>query len=156
MHRVADARPGSSHVYEFAWPSNLPDLGACHALELGFVFDSGDGPDARRLAGEGAPQELADAMHGAWVRFAETGDPGWQAWDAAHPVRVFGDGAPHTPTARSTPSTTCGRPTSPCPEERGPGVWSDGDVSCGALESRMWTAVGSWATSTQLPPSSPL
>jgi para-nitrobenzyl esterase len=96
MHRLADARPASSHVYEFAWPSNLPGLGACHALELGFVFDSGDGPDARRLAGEGAPQELADAMHGAWVRFVETGDPGWEAWDATHPVRVFGDGAPHT------------------------------------------------------------
>ncbi|MFG3154781.1 carboxylesterase/lipase family protein [Streptomyces sp. NPDC048219] len=96
LHRVADARPDSSHVYEFAWPSNLPDLGACHALELGFVFDSGDGPDARRLAGEGAPQELADAMHGAWARFAASGDPGWPAWDATHPVRVFGDGAPYT------------------------------------------------------------
>ncbi len=96
MHRLADARPGSSYVYEFAWPSNLPDLGACHALELGFVFDSGDGPDARRLAGEGAPQELADAMHGAWVRFVESGDPGWEAWDATHPVRVFGDGDPRT------------------------------------------------------------
>ncbi|MFF0681392.1 carboxylesterase/lipase family protein [Streptomyces tendae] len=96
MHRLADARPASSHVYEFAWPSNLPDLGACHALELGFVFDSGDGPDARRLAGEGAPQDLADAMHGAWVRFVESGDPGWASWDATHPVRVFGDGDPHT------------------------------------------------------------
>ncbi|MFJ3038827.1 carboxylesterase/lipase family protein [Streptomyces tendae] len=96
MHRLADARPASSYVYEFAWPSNLPDLGACHALELGFVFDSGDGPDARRLAGEGAPQDLADAMHGAWVRFVESGDPGWAPWDATHPVRVFGDGAPHT------------------------------------------------------------
>ncbi|MFE7432735.1 carboxylesterase/lipase family protein [Streptomyces tendae] len=96
MHRLADARPASSHVYEFAWPSNLPDLGACHALELGFVFDSGDGPDARRLAGEGAPQDLADAMHRAWVRFVESGDPGWASWDATHPVRVFGDGDPHT------------------------------------------------------------
>ncbi|MEU1868768.1 carboxylesterase family protein [Streptomyces sp. NPDC019793] len=96
LHRLADARPASSHVYEFAWPSSLPDLGACHALELGFVFDSGDGPAARRLAGEGAPQDLADAMHGAWVRFVSSGDPGWASWDATHPVRVFGDGAPRT------------------------------------------------------------
>ncbi|WP_217142106.1 carboxylesterase/lipase family protein [Streptomyces sp. AC627_RSS907] len=94
LHRLADARPGSSYVYEFAWPSNLPDLGACHALELGFVFDSGDVPESRRLAGEGAPRELADAMHGAWVRFARSGDPGWDAWDATHPVRVFGAGEP--------------------------------------------------------------
>ncbi len=93
LRRLADARPGSSWLYEFAWPSLLPGLGACHALELGFVFDTGEVPESTKLAGRGAPQELAEAMHGAWVRFAETGDPGWEAWDARHPVRVFGDAA---------------------------------------------------------------
>ncbi|MGW4753330.1 carboxylesterase/lipase family protein [Streptomyces chartreusis] len=92
LHRLADARPGSSYVYEFAWPSTLPDLGACHALELGFVFDTGEVPESRKLAGEGAPQTLADEMHRAWVRFAADGDPGWQAWDDTHPIRIFGDG----------------------------------------------------------------
>ncbi|MEU2052656.1 carboxylesterase/lipase family protein [Streptomyces bungoensis] len=92
LHRLADARPGGCHLYEFAWPSRRPGLGACHALDLGFVFDSGAVPESTRLAGEGAPQELADAMHGAWVRFAATGDPGWRSWDASHPVRIFGDG----------------------------------------------------------------
>ncbi|MFF7970938.1 carboxylesterase family protein [Streptomyces sp. NPDC007905] len=96
LHRLADARPGTSYVYEFAWPSRLPGLGACHALELGFVFDTGDVPESAKLAGEGAPRELADAMHAAWVRFAATGDPGWQPWDASHPVRIFGDGVPRT------------------------------------------------------------
>ncbi|MEU1009944.1 carboxylesterase family protein [Streptomyces sp. NPDC005890] len=96
LHRLADARPGTSYLYEFAWPSRLPDLGACHALELGFVFDTGDVPESKKLAGEGAPQALCDAMHAAWVRFVATGDPGWQAWDASHPVRMFGDGGPYT------------------------------------------------------------
>ncbi|GAB2716572.1 carboxylesterase/lipase family protein [Streptomyces bullii] len=96
LHRLADARTEASYVYEFAWPSNLPGLGACHALELGFVFDTDDVPEARKLAGEGAPRELADALHGAWVRFAADGDPGWQRWDATHPVRIFGDGGPDT------------------------------------------------------------
>ncbi|WP_369249974.1 carboxylesterase/lipase family protein [Streptomyces sp. R41] len=98
LHRLADApaRPSPSYVYEFAWPSNVPDLGSCHALELGFVFDTAGVPESAKLAGAGAPQELADAMHTAWVRFAVEGDPGWQAWDASHPVRVFGVGAPHT------------------------------------------------------------
>ncbi|MFF0138664.1 carboxylesterase/lipase family protein [Streptomyces sp. NPDC005227] len=112
LHRLADARDGRptaaldadargvprapAYVYEFAWPSNVPDLGACHALELGFVFDTPDAPESEKLAGEGAPQELADAMHGAWVRFAVDGDPGWDAWDGSHPVRVFGVGDPHT------------------------------------------------------------
>ncbi|MDT0392886.1 carboxylesterase/lipase family protein [Streptomyces dubilierae] len=94
LHRLADARTERSYVYEFAWPSRLPGLGACHALELGFVFDTGEVPESRRLAGEGAPRELADAMHSAWVRFAAEGDPGWERWDATHPVRVFGDRAP--------------------------------------------------------------
>ncbi|MFF3331008.1 carboxylesterase/lipase family protein [Streptomyces sp. NPDC002888] len=96
LQRLADARSGSSYVYEFVWSSLLPGLGACHALELGFVFDTGDVPESARLAGEGAPQALADAMHGAWVRFVAEGDPGWEPWDASHPVRVFGDGGPDT------------------------------------------------------------
>jgi para-nitrobenzyl esterase len=96
LHRLADARTSAAYVYEFAWPSNVPDLGACHALELGFVFDTADVPESAKLAGEGAPQELAGAMHTAWVRFAAEGDPGWAAWDASHPVRVFGTGEPHT------------------------------------------------------------
>ncbi|MEU9353139.1 carboxylesterase family protein [Streptomyces griseoloalbus] len=95
LHRLSDARAEPSYVYEFAWPSNRPGMGACHALELGFVFDSGDEPDARKLAGEGAPQDLADAMHGAWVRFVSDGAPGWDRWGPHHPVRVFGDGEPH-------------------------------------------------------------
>ncbi|MFI1213369.1 carboxylesterase/lipase family protein [Streptomyces sp. NPDC020802] len=94
LHRLADARRAPSYVYEFAWPSNVPGLGACHALELGFVFDTVGVPEAARLAGSGAPQDLADAMHSAWVRFAVDGDPGWAAWDDTHPVRVFGAGEP--------------------------------------------------------------
>ena len=60
-----------------------PGLGACHALEIGFVFDTLDlGPN--QMLGPmlgGAPQALADAMHGAWVAFATTGDPGWPRYD---------------------------------------------------------------------------
>ncbi|MBT3152141.1 carboxylesterase family protein [Streptomyces sp. CHD11] len=96
LHRLADGRTEPAHVYEFAWPSRRPGMGACHALELGFVFDSGDEPAARKLAGEGAPQDLSDAMHGAWVRFVTDGSPGWEQWGTDHPVRVFGDGPPHT------------------------------------------------------------
>ncbi|WP_327185713.1 carboxylesterase/lipase family protein [Streptomyces sp. NBC_01334] len=91
LQRLAEARPGASYVYEFAWPSLKPGLGACHALELGFVFDTGETAESAKLAGGGAPQELADAMHGAWTRFVATGDPGWEAWGPAHPVRIFGE-----------------------------------------------------------------
>ncbi|RPK57818.1 Carboxylesterase [Streptomyces sp. ADI96-02] len=97
VNRLADARtgaPASTHLYEFGWPSPVQRLGACHALELGFVFDTLAHPDTVALTGPDAPQELADAMHGAWVRFAASGDPGWPRWDASRPVMGFGPGAP--------------------------------------------------------------
>ncbi|MFE2879937.1 carboxylesterase/lipase family protein [Streptomyces roseus] len=91
LRRLAGARrPAPSFLYEFGWPSGVPGLGACHALELGFVFDTLDAPEASWLAGPDAPQELADRMHAAWVRFAVTGDPGWRAWDGNGPPMVFG------------------------------------------------------------------
>jgi para-nitrobenzyl esterase len=31
--------------------------------------------------GESPPQQLADTMHAAWVRFARDGDPGWPRYD---------------------------------------------------------------------------
>ncbi|MFE6763557.1 carboxylesterase/lipase family protein [Streptomyces sp. NPDC057689] len=94
LNRLADARaPGTTHLYEFGWPSPVEGLGACHGLEIGFVFDTLRGPDAVALAGYDAPQELADSMHAAWVRFATHGDPGWPGWDASRPVMRFGPGA---------------------------------------------------------------
>ncbi|WP_327351006.1 carboxylesterase/lipase family protein [Streptomyces sp. NBC_01304] len=97
VNRLADARdgrPGRTYVYEFGWPSPVQRLGACHGLELGFVFDTLDTPDARALAGPDAPRELASAMHTAWTSFAATGDPGWGEWDRARPVMTFdADGA---------------------------------------------------------------
>ncbi|OIK06240.1 carboxylesterase/lipase family protein [Streptomyces monashensis] len=136
LHRLADARPGTSYLYEFAWPSGLPGLGACHALELGFVFDTGAAPESRKLAGDGAPPDLCTQMHTAWVRFATSGDPGWQAWDATHPVRIFGDGGPYTaygprdtevalwstvPTPTPTPTPAAPEP-GPTAEIRAPGA----------------------------------
>ncbi|MFE0606478.1 carboxylesterase/lipase family protein [Streptomyces sp. NPDC058892] len=91
LRRLAGARRAApSFLYEFAWCSGVPGLGACHALELGFVFDTLSVPEAAWLAGRAAPQELADEMHGAWVRFATTGDPGWAPWNGDGPPKVFG------------------------------------------------------------------
>ncbi|MFD4925682.1 carboxylesterase/lipase family protein [Streptomyces goshikiensis] len=91
LRRLAGARRSApSHLYEFRWRSGVPGLGSCHALELGFVFDTLHVPEAAWLAGRDTPQELADEMHAAWVRFAVTGDPGWAPWDGSGPPKVFG------------------------------------------------------------------
>ncbi|MDI1464431.1 carboxylesterase family protein [Catellatospora sp. KI3] len=90
LNRLADARlPARTWLYEFAWRSPVDRLGACHALEIGFVFDTLASPDGRALAGDAPPQPLADMMHRAWVAFAATGDPGWPAWDPTRPVMRF-------------------------------------------------------------------
>ncbi|MFE0641153.1 carboxylesterase/lipase family protein [Streptomyces sp. NPDC058877] len=80
--RLAESVPGS-HLYEFAWrsPGCGGTLGACHALELPFVFDRLHDPSYAPMLGDRPPQALADAVHGAWVSFAKTGSPGWPAYD---------------------------------------------------------------------------
>ncbi|MFE0801190.1 carboxylesterase/lipase family protein [Streptomyces sp. NPDC058812] len=82
------AHPRSAtHAYEFAWRSHALDgeLGATHAVELPFVFDLADRPE---LSGPGAllgpdkaPKGLATRVHETWIRFARTGDPGWDPYD---------------------------------------------------------------------------
>lgn len=89
--RLAEAVP-RSHVYEFGWESPVGGLGACHGLEVPFVFDTLDDPGAAALAGPAAPRELAAAVHRAWVAFATTGDPGWPAYLPDRAVARFGHG----------------------------------------------------------------
>lgn len=73
-------------LYRFDWQSPHPHLGACHCLELPFVFDNiADWPGAPMLAGADpdVTRGLARGMHQAWLSFIETGDPnhpGLPAW----------------------------------------------------------------------------
>lgn len=82
--RLADAHAttaAGTYMYEFAWAA--PGLGAVHALEVPFVFDtaSPDAPLFGSLLGPNPPQELASTMHAAWVSFATDGDPGWPRYE---------------------------------------------------------------------------
>src|SRR5262249_8207033 len=85
--RLADAhaknaKTSPTYMYEFAWRSPQFNglLGACHGLEIAFVFDTlGHGTEP--LLGTNPPQQLADAMHAAWVAFATSGDSGWPTYD---------------------------------------------------------------------------
>ena len=76
-------------LYDFVWPSAVSGV-AEHCLDVPFVFDVLSDPDVTRVAGPGAPQQLADEAHGALVRFARTGDPGWAAASAGGAARRFG------------------------------------------------------------------
>ncbi|MFE7503823.1 carboxylesterase/lipase family protein [Promicromonospora sp. NPDC057488] len=82
--RYATARTAPTWVYEFRWQAETrpPLRGASHGIDLPFVRDdlervAAAGDAGHELLGSHPPVELATAMHAAWVRFAQTGDPGW-------------------------------------------------------------------------------
>lgn len=96
--RMAEAHTqGSSktYMYEFAWRSPNFDgrLGACHALEIPFVFDTLNKDGYERMQGSNPPQELADVMHAAWVSFATKGNPGWPEYDTSRRATMHFDTA---------------------------------------------------------------
>jgi para-nitrobenzyl esterase len=91
--RLAEARataPTPTFTYEFTWGTAVKNLGACHALEIGFVFDNLADPGTAKMAGAQPPQALADDMHARWIAFATGGDPGWAAYGSERTVMMFG------------------------------------------------------------------
>ena len=64
-------------------------LGACHALDLPFLFGRTQHPIARPLTGlDGSAPRLSRSMQHAWSRFAREGEPGhtelptWRRYEA--------------------------------------------------------------------------
>jgi para-nitrobenzyl esterase len=101
--RLAEAQrahQSATRMYLFDWesPARRGALGACHALELAFVFGTLDAPTQDRFAGTGpAVQNLSAQMMDAWLGFARAGDPGhpgigaWPAYDRARrATMIFG------------------------------------------------------------------
>ena len=119
--RLAEAQQAhqpATFVYQVDWesPARRGALGACHGIEIPFVFGtlgrtgddrmSGSGPDADRLA---------DQMMDAWIAFARHGDPGHDG---------IGDWPAYEPGDRSTMSfgRESGAVRAPFEEERQ--LWS--------------------------------
>lgn len=93
--RLADAQQRHSsetYAYLFTWESPVAGgaLGACHGLEIPFVFGSLTYPGVSTFTGMG-PEALAlsRVMQDAWLAFARTGDPStaelgdWPPYDGA-------------------------------------------------------------------------
>lgn len=95
--RAADALEATGSPvwsYWFTYPSPAFDglLGACHGLEIPFVFGNLHQRGVQLFTGDGDDRlPIGAQMHGAWVAFARDGDPGWPGWDPAQrATRVFG------------------------------------------------------------------
>lgn len=102
MLRLLEAQGGhvdQSYAYLFTWTSPMAGgmLGACHGLDVPFVFGSLTHPDIARFTGEGpAAEALADHVQEAWLAFARDGDPSvpaqpWPRYDGERrPTMVLG------------------------------------------------------------------
>ena len=104
-------RPAFAYRFDWAAPGNV--FGACHCIELPFVFDNLEQWNAPMLAGGDAEAmaALADRVQDAWIGFARTGNPhhaGLPAWprlDAGQRQIMLLDDAPriaHDPGGRGT------------------------------------------------------
>jgi para-nitrobenzyl esterase len=81
-------RQAATYVYLFSYesPALQGALGACHALELPFVFGTYDGPGQAQFVGEGEVVEtLSRTIGESWTSFARSGQPssaGYASWPA--------------------------------------------------------------------------
>lgn len=62
-------------MYRFDWPSPNQRFGACHGLEMAFIWNAFQTSPFRALLGENPPQSLATGMQRAWIAFARSGNP---------------------------------------------------------------------------------
>lgn len=71
------------YLFSWATPAMGGMLGACHAIELPFLFGLSSDPRLLGFLGDDPPVGLAEAMQDAWLAFARTGDPGthWPRYD---------------------------------------------------------------------------
>jgi len=73
---MAQAHQGRTHMYELDYRSTAfgGEMGACHGLELPFVFNTiATCTGERGIAGPDTPQALADRVVKLWVDFARDG-----------------------------------------------------------------------------------
>ncbi|WP_246115606.1 carboxylesterase/lipase family protein [Trebonia kvetii] len=81
--RAAVSTGAGTWMYRFDWPAPQANggLGACHAVEIPYVFGTIDRPTARGLVGDAPSAAVADRVHRVWVDFIAHGDPGWAPYD---------------------------------------------------------------------------
>lgn len=91
--RATAATPTWQYLFTWATPAFGGVVKSCHALEIPFVFGVLENQGAELFLGGPVGDDLralSTAMQDAWLSFARTGDPGWQAWNAeTRPTQRF-------------------------------------------------------------------
>jgi para-nitrobenzyl esterase len=98
LAEVHSRQTPSTYLYDFAWASpSIPDFGAGHTIDVPFsanVIAPFQAAHATTISplGDHPPQVLADEMHGAFIRFAREGTPGWDRYDEqSRLTKIFDD-----------------------------------------------------------------
>ena len=87
--RVAETRDAAGaagtwmYRFDLLEPRDNNGLGACHAAEIPFVFDTVTRAEIQPLIGDAPSQAAADRVHRVWVDFITRGEPGWAPYDTA-------------------------------------------------------------------------
>lgn len=106
MFRIPAVRTADAHrehtdnvwMYRFDWESPAEDgrLGACHSLDIPFVWGTYDLERMQRFCGVGdAVVELSERLMQSYIAFAHTGDPNhaeipnWETYGAARATMEF-------------------------------------------------------------------
>ena len=82
-----------TYLYQVDWesPARRGALGACHAIEIPFVFGTVGRTGNDRMSGTGPEADrLAEQMMDAWIAFARTGEPGHDGIGSLAGVRHHG------------------------------------------------------------------
>ena len=86
--RVAEARDASGagpltwmYRFDYPGPDRNHELGACHGVEIPFVFGTAGRAELEPRLGPEPSQAVADRVHRVWVDFIIRCNPGWAPYD---------------------------------------------------------------------------
>jgi para-nitrobenzyl esterase len=103
------------HAFVYRFERSVPgpgeaNLGAFHAIELPYVFDTFQARTFNWLPFTATDHKLSNVIQTYWTNFAKTGDPNgpglphWDAWNTAQePFMVFGENGEASPQQSFSP-----------------------------------------------------
>jgi para-nitrobenzyl esterase len=143
-HHAASAGPGvTTYCYLFTWesPAFGGTLGACHALDLPFVFGTVHHPAVQAFAGGGDDAfQLSAFMRSSWAAFARSGVP----WGAEGISGVADPGAAALRSAPWSPWEPTQRPTTVL------GPWPDDDLLARVVDDPRHEELDATATAVDI------
>ena len=75
---------GNAYLYYWTYPSSIPNFGACHAVELAYIFNNLQ--ETHYIGDKNINYKLGEIAQEMWANFARTGNPStkeyiWEKYD---------------------------------------------------------------------------